>query len=291
MFTYKALIIVVLVSLWAFILPAWISWFTDKEPTLDTAAASSVNQTEYDLRLANYAAVTSGAGPDNNNTYGNYEQSSVDTPAGTHVITVLPAAIVDFENITAEGISSVISSSVNPVGTSIPDYNVFGEFIDISTTATYSGKIALGLGYQGHTIQNENDLRLFHWNGSEWEDVTTWVDNERDTVYGVVNSLSWFFIGGHLVWIENSGPVVASVIAKTIFLADEFSDVWITDTVNTTGDCEMGKTVDLEVTECGQALWSMCEWIVNDSIVSWKYWLPVLVDATQGLTVGSAMSD
>lgn len=291
MFTYKALIIVVLVSLWAFILPAWISWFTDKEPTLDTAAASSVNQTEYDLRPANYAAVTSDAGPDNNNTYTNYEQSAADTPAGTHVITVLPAAIVDFENITAEGISSVISSSVNPVGTSIPDCEVFGDFIDISTTATYSGKIALGLGYQGHTIQNENNLRLFHWNGSEWEDVTTWVDNERDTVYGVVNSLSWFFIGGHLVWIEDSGPVVASVIAKTIFLADEFSDIWITDTVNTTGDCEMGKTVDLEISECGQALWAMCEWIVNDSIISWKYWLPVLVDATQGLTVGSAISD
>ena len=291
MFTYKALIAVVLVSLWAFILPAWISWFTDQEPTLDTAAAYSVDQTDYGLRLTSYAALTGNSVVDNNNTYSYDEQSSTDTPAGTHVITSLPDAVVDFETITAQGISSVITTSKNPVGTSIPDCTIFGDFIDISTTATYTGKIALGLEYPDHTVMNEKDLRLFHWNGAEWEDVTTWVDSERNTVYGVVNSLSWFFIGGHLVWKENSAPVITSVIAETLFLVDEISDVWITDTVNSTGDCEMGKTVGLEVTECGQALWSMCEWIMNDSIVSWKYWLPAVVDVTQGLSVGSAISD
>ncbi|UCG83805.1 MAG: hypothetical protein JSW38_03025, partial [Dehalococcoidia bacterium] len=211
MFTYKALIAVILVSLWAFILPAWISWFSDQEPTLDTAAASSFDQTDYDLRPASYAGITSEAEFNNSSNYINYDQSTAHTPTGTHVITVLPAAVVDFETIIAEGTSSVITSSVNPVGTSIPDYDVLGDFIDISTTATYSGQIALGLWYQDHDVQNEDDLRLFHWNGSEWEDVTTWVDIEGNTVYGVVNSLSWFFIGGQWVWIEDSVPAIASV--------------------------------------------------------------------------------
>ncbi|UCG82360.1 MAG: hypothetical protein JSW38_09170, partial [Dehalococcoidia bacterium] len=148
-----------------------------------------------------------------------------------------------------------------------------------------------GLWYQDHDVQNEDDLRLFHWNGSEWEDVTTWVDIEGNTVYGVVNSLSWFFIGGQWVWIEDSVPAIASVATKTLLLADVITDVWITDTIDSTGVCELDTTGSLDVTECGQAMWTIIDWIMNDSVISWKYWMPALVDVTHGLTVGSSISD
>ena len=82
--------------------------------------------------------------------------------------------------------------------------------MDIATTATYADHITLALTYQESNVQgDESGLRLFHWTGSIWEDVTTSVDTVNNIVYGEVSSLSWFFIGGQWVWVETA-PVPVS---------------------------------------------------------------------------------
>lgn len=84
-----------------------------------------------------------------------------------------------------------------------------GQFVDVVTTATYSGPITIGIRYDP-SIPNPQNLKLFHWYGGHWDDVTTSVDTTNHIVYGQVNSLSWFFIGGEWVWVDDgahSAPV------------------------------------------------------------------------------------
>ncbi|GAI47027.1 unnamed protein product, partial [marine sediment metagenome] len=62
-------------------------------------------------------------------------------------------------------------------------------------------------------VGNEESLRLFHWNGSEWEDITTSVDTVENIVYGQAASLSPFFIGEPTVppIADAGGPYLAQV--------------------------------------------------------------------------------
>jgi hypothetical protein len=82
---------------------------------------------------------------------------------------------------------------------------VVGPFRDVVTTTSYAGTITVGLPYDPSGVPDEQKLRLFHWNGSQWQDVTTSVDTTNDIVYGQVESLSWFFIGGEWVWVGDGG--------------------------------------------------------------------------------------
>ena len=137
------------------------------------------------------------------------------TPVGSSVTVPLNGVTTTFNNVTVEGNTSVIWSAGNPVGPTPPNFYVAGRFTDIKTTATYSGSIIIGLSYSESDVRgNERDLRLYHWTGSIWDDVTTSVDTTNHIVYGRVNSLSWFFIGGKWVWVDDGAhhaPVFPSI--------------------------------------------------------------------------------
>ncbi|MFC1847808.1 hypothetical protein ACFLXV_00650 [Chloroflexota bacterium] len=306
----KVILAIVIVSLWASLLHSWIDWFDSEEPGIDTAVASSVNQTAYSQNTTGYSQApvydsmwtTTSKGPDdtyasliiedtgpvNDGIRTSSNHPATYTPVGNDVVISLPGLVVAFDTVLSDGISSIIWSSETPKNTTIPDYAVMGDFIDITTTATYSRNILIGFRYSENIDVEEDYLRLSHWNGNGWEDVTAWVDSKNNIIYGEVDSLSWFFIGGQWVWIGDSVPVLASTSGKILYLADVISDVWITTTASAKGDCEMGSSVNLEVSACGQRLWSMWESIMLDSVVSWKYWMPALVDVTEGLTVTNA---
>ena len=117
----------------------------------------------------------------------------------------------NFRCVTCGGAVALFTSEADPVGTIPEGFSVVGSFADIQTTANYSCPILVGLNYDESEGLVENDLRLFHWDGSQWADVTTWVDTDSNIVYGEVESLSWFFIGGRWVWIEDSLPVFPSL--------------------------------------------------------------------------------
>jgi len=118
------------------------------------------------------------------------------TPAGSNVTVPLPGTVVTFGNVTGEGTTSVNWSADNPGGPTPPNFYVHGLFMNISTTATYTDTVNVCMGYDESGVANENNLRLFHWNGAIWEDVTTLpVDTVNNIICGNVNTLSPFFVG------------------------------------------------------------------------------------------------
>jgi hypothetical protein len=128
-----------------------------------------------------------------------------DTPTGSDVTVIRESTSINFDQVSASGCTWVTTSGTNPVGPTPPRIVVTGSFIDIVTTATNAGPINIGVTYDPLATQNPQNLRLFHWNGSSWEDVTTSVDTTNNIVYGIVDSLSWFFIGGEWVWVDDGG--------------------------------------------------------------------------------------
>ncbi len=118
------------------------------------------------------------------------------TPVGSNVTVSLESADVTFQDVLESGTTTVTTSTENPGEPTPSDFYVIeGNFIDITTTATYSGLITVGIRYDESQVDNEESLRLFHWNGSEWGDITTSVDTVENIVYGQVASLSSFFLG------------------------------------------------------------------------------------------------
>ncbi|MFC1949714.1 PKD domain-containing protein [Chloroflexota bacterium] len=122
--------------------------------------------------------------------------AGINTPVGSDVTVSLESGTVNFPSVNQSGTTTITTSTENPVEPTPSDFYVIaGEFIDITTTADYSGLITVGIAYDESQVGNEESLRLFHWNSSEWEDVTTSVDTLENIVYGQVTSLSPFFIG------------------------------------------------------------------------------------------------
>jgi hypothetical protein len=126
------------------------------------------------------------------------------TPAGSTVTVTLGGVTATFDNVTAPGDTTCTSQQGNPGGGIPEGFMLRGQFVDIVTTATYSGPITIGISYDPST-PNPQNLKLFHWYGAHWDDVTTSVDTTNHIVYGQVDSLSWFFIGGEWVWIDDGG--------------------------------------------------------------------------------------
>ena len=136
------------------------------------------------------------------------------TPVGSNVTVSLESATVTFQAVHESGTTTVTTSTENPVEPTPSDFYVIeGNFYDITTTANCSGNVTVGIRYDESQVANEESLRLFHWNGSEWEDVTTSVDTVENILYGEVDSLSPFFIGEPAVLpiADAGGPYLAQV--------------------------------------------------------------------------------
>jgi len=146
---------------------------------------------------------------------GNSEVPSPNTPVGSPVTVHLvnDNVTATFSNVTVAGYTSYTSKQGNPGGQIPSGFMLRGQFVDIITTATYGGPITIGITYDNSTPKAQN-LKLFHWYGGHWDDVTTSVDTTNHIVYGRVNSLSWFFIGGEWVWVDDgahSAPVFPNI--------------------------------------------------------------------------------
>lgn len=89
--------------------------------------------------------------------------------------------------------------------------------MDIVTTATYSGPITIGISYDP-SIPNPQNLKLFHWYGGHWDDVTTSVDTTNHIVYGQVTSLSPFFIGDPAGPSGGSGGAHSAPVFPSIYI-------------------------------------------------------------------------
>ncbi len=160
------------------------------------------------------AGATNSYGAGQSDVYLVKVSSLINTPVGSDVTVSLESVAVTFPDVQESGTTTATTLTENPADPTPSDFYVLeGNFVEITTTASYSGLVTVGIRYDESQVSNEESLRLFHWNGSEWEDITTSVDTVENIVYGQVSSLSPFFIGEPVVLpiADAGGPYLAQV--------------------------------------------------------------------------------
>jgi len=153
---------------------------------------------------------------------------TADVPSGSDVTVDLGSTTVIFETVDTAGTISLTNLAQNPGG-ALPEFDVVGFIMDITTTAVYNGPITLTVNYDESGIKRENKLRLFHWNGTVWDDLTTKVETGNNIIRGEVSTLSPFFVGKPTASSSSSGAsstasptsnvVIYAIILIGIFIA------------------------------------------------------------------------
>lgn len=140
------------------------------------------------------------------------------TSTGTNVTVAVGNATVTFASVTAEGLTTVDTFSSAPA---LPDgYLQAGAlYYDLSTTAAYTAPVTVCLTYTPGSLAEP--VRLLHFDGSTWVDVTTTNDPDAGLVCGEPGSLSPFAIAtGSAVVV----PDTAITSGPPTFTASTFAD-------------------------------------------------------------------
>ena len=81
-----------------------------------------------------------------------------------------------------------------------PNFLISGssmQLYDVNYSTAFEGPLELTFGYDPAFISgvfDESDFRVFHWTGTEWEDLGGVVDPDNNTITVITNSLSPFAI-------------------------------------------------------------------------------------------------
>jgi len=115
---------------------------------------------------------------------------------------------VTFSDVTRAGITFATTSSIGPA---TPAGFALGKppvYFDITTTAGYTPPIKVCINYGGMIFKKPAALRLFHFEGGVWADLTVSLDLTQTTVCAVANSLSPFavFEPANQSPVANAGP-------------------------------------------------------------------------------------
>ena len=121
---------------------------------------------------------------------------TVYTPLGSSVSVSLCCGSVTFNSVTNAG-NTTATAGVAPCSLGWPaGYVPVGPAYHITTAnVTYTSPVNVGISYNDAGIPTENDLVLFHCDGTGWDPVTTSVDTVSNIVYGQDSTLSWWQIG------------------------------------------------------------------------------------------------
>jgi hypothetical protein len=144
-----------------------------------------------------------------------------------------------FDNVTAPGTTSLTTSSGGPA---LPTSFALGDppvFYNLETTATFSGSIGVCIDFASVSFPAGSTLRLLHFQGGAWVDVTT--SGPTGTVIcGSVTSLSPFTVVQSLnsppvararnITVSANGSCLASVTASQV--DDGSSDPDSRDTIS-----------------------------------------------------------
>jgi CSLREA domain-containing protein len=113
------------------------------------------------------------------------------TPTGTNVTVVIGSVTVTFASVTTEGLTTV--SALGSAPTLPGGYLQTGAlYYDVSTTAVFTAPVSVCFTYAPGSVADP--VRLLHFDGTTWSDVTTTNDPLAGSVCGVTSSLSPFAI-------------------------------------------------------------------------------------------------
>ena len=121
--------------------------------------------------------------------------SFTNTPVGDGVSVALDGTTLAFSQVNTSGVTTVTTSTS---GTQPPSGFRLGNpatYYNISTTATFTGNITICFSYDDTAFQgSESKLKLMHFNGQNWANITTSLDTTDDIICGVTTSFSDFAV-------------------------------------------------------------------------------------------------
>jgi hypothetical protein len=128
--------------------------------------------------------------------YIDISKSTSDTQSGIDVTvsSIGEGITLTFPQITEQGTTTISTTTTNP-GTEIPSYQFLGTFNQITTTASFNGPVTIAFSYDPNTEGlDESTLKVFHWDGTQWADVTYSIDLQNHIIYAQTVSFSTFAI-------------------------------------------------------------------------------------------------
>ncbi len=167
-------------------------------PQSEGDKTGAINIPSNDPNVPTYTIGLTGSGgaATGNSGYTGVPYSS--PPNSSVTVTPVPQVNLTFSNVIAVGEATVtaITSLSTPT---LSDFRMLnGASYDITTTATFSGNIAVCINYDPTTMgnpANEPNLRLFHLEVNMWKDITILpVNITSHTICGVTSSLSPFVV-------------------------------------------------------------------------------------------------
>lgn len=131
--------------------------------------------------------------------------ASVNVPIGQNVQVSLGGITVIFPEVIISGFMSVITTTHPQGGQPPSQYRFLGTYYELTTSATYIGPVTVQFTYDDAEVRGrEENLKLFHWDGTRWRDITISVDTINNIITGVTPTLSPFVIGD----LQNEAPSV-----------------------------------------------------------------------------------
>jgi hypothetical protein len=118
------------------------------------------------------------------------------TPVGNTLVAHPAGASVLFDHIQTRGNTSFTVSDLPPAPPTgfVPVPEATPEYWVITTDADMVGDVQVWLPYDESGVEKEGSLRMMHYDGATWSDVTSSVDVEANTVMGLAGSLSTFVV-------------------------------------------------------------------------------------------------
>jgi len=202
------------------------------------------NYTQFDPGTLNTISLQTVDASDNvNSTVVSNSSYTLNTPSGSNVLVSLNNLNVTFSQVDGEGNTSATIYSEKQPGWGDHSFLKIGNYYDITLIdATSSGNITVELGYNPPAGINESNVKLYHWNGTSWKDVTTYLYDGNNKVRGNVSSLSPFVVG------VPPGPIITRISPDA-------------DSTETTGN--NAATFKINVDQSATVIWKIDSITVN----------------------------
>ncbi|MCX6836060.1 MAG: C10 family peptidase, partial [candidate division Zixibacteria bacterium] len=121
------------------------------------------------------------------------------TLGGSNVhLSLFPELSIDFESVLSRGITTARIAETGPLPpqgyAAVPAAPA--RYYDLATNATISGTASVCIGYEDADVsRDESTLKLLHYEGGAWVDVTTSLTPETNVSCGSAATLSPFLVG------------------------------------------------------------------------------------------------
>jgi hypothetical protein len=169
------------------------------------------------------------------------------TPVGIDVLvqpldstTGHPAPLtVNFSQVTTAG-NTMVASASNNSGAALPGRFKLANppiFYEITSTANFTPPVTVCVQYSDDAFRHhEANLKLMHFNGTTWDNITQSINVQTNTICGVTSSLSPFVVAEEDVEAPSftvpseinttaTSSSGAAVTYDTPFASDDFDDV------------------------------------------------------------------